>query len=387
MRIIKTFIFLLLHIPFYSYGMNVIIDGNMNEWTSLKKTNIKAFSQIYNDSEYIYISYLNESDTTFIPIHSSESLFFIPKSKVHSYLSFGKSIINNSNNNHTSSSNLEITLINGTPRFKYLTPINSSYKSLVKYKTKKVNNLYFTEIAIPKRLFGKSTLSQNVTLVNVYSGLIKNKISYSRNIMPRSSIQQFSQSNNGSTTISDFSDVTITVGISASGLGTNFAAGLAADDKGLGGYFDKTAGDADLGISIDIGVFQGDVTDLNGETFGGSAPIKGAGIKFERPLSGSPFGQGFTVSLGYKGGYSQIPDLQITSGSAAYFVTDESAMKAIDRAFGTKFSTNYSGPSNNDNHSRKGGENKHDHDSGLDNGPDAIEKDLKTGKVTEINFP
>ncbi|MCG7586817.1 hypothetical protein [Photobacterium sp. OFAV2-7] len=318
----------------YTHALSVSIDGDYKEWTSLHNPNNKQFSQVYNTQEYLYVSYLNENDTSLIPIVSNDITFFIKNTNFTSYISFGRSIVKNSDNNHESTSHLKITLDNGVPSFKYLKPINSGYLSDIKYKTSKVNGKTFTEIAIPKRLFGKSVLSETASIVNVYSGMK----------LPSGSGQSVAKSSliEG---ISDFTDVTITVGISVSVAGTNVAAGLAGDDYGLGGYFDVTGGDADFGISLDMGVFQGNVTDLEGTTAGASVPARGVGIKYESPTSGSPYGQGLTVSVGIKGGYSKIPDMQLTYGTAGYFVTDDDILDAIGYFTGSDSTSN----DNNDN--------------------------------------
>ncbi|ELV8553687.1 hypothetical protein QNE49_001320 [Vibrio fluvialis] len=355
-------ILLLCTISTFAHASPVSIDGNFGEWNRLNDIKEAYMTQAINDTEYLYIAFSQPNSYQFIPILNGNLTFFIPNksSNFVSYVKFGSNIKNGGSNNYDYSSDIKINLYNGVPKLEYISEINSSYINEVRYKSIQSDGKILTEIAIPKKLFGKSTIYQDVTIVSQYKGSLFNVANNSN-----SNISTMSRSVSNSSF--DFSDVTITVGISLSGFGANGAAGLAADDHGLGGYFSKTGGDTDFGISLNIGIFNGDITDLSGTTIGGSIPTA-IGFKYEQPVSGSPFGTGVTLSFSLKGGYTKIPDLQLTNTQAAYIITDDDV---IDM-----FSSSDSDSSNSDSNDWSSDNDSWGHDDdhgpsyGEDNGTD-----------------
>ncbi|CAH6910596.1 conserved exported hypothetical protein [Vibrio chagasii] len=318
----KILILLLLVISTSSIA-GVSIDGRFDDWESLSNEKDSYFTQVKNEIDYVHIAFSQPNNSGYIPIINGDTTFFIPITgeRFVTYLKFGVNIRTGGSNDHDSQSDLKITLNNGVPDFKFISSINNNYLNDIKYKTINNDGLQLTEITIPKRLFGKHTKFQDVTVISQYkSSIFPN--SYSTD----SRISSMSRKINS---MKDFSDYTITVGGSLSGFGANAAFGLAADDFGLGGYFDTTAGDTDFGISLDVGLFQGDVTDLNGTTIGGSVPT-GIGLKYEHPVTGDPSGAGITLSFGIKGNYVDVPDMQITYGQAGYIITNDDVVDMFE---------------------------------------------------------
>ncbi|AIW18675.1 hypothetical protein F0267_17190 [Vibrio coralliilyticus] len=319
----------------FAQASPVSIDGHFGDWSRLNDIEGAYMTQAINDRDYLYIAFSQPDRSQFIPILNGDITFFVPNNNFVSYVNFGVNIKTGGSNSYDSSSDIKIKLHNGIPKLEYLSEINGSYINDVRYMSVQNNGRVLTEIAIPKKLFGKSTTFQDVTIVNQYKGPLFNDVNTTG-----SSISRMSRS--ASNRSFDFSDVTITVGISLSGFGANGSAGLAADDYGLGGYFSETGGDTDFGISLDIGIFNGDVTDLNGTTIGGSIP-SAIGFKYEHPVSGSTLGSGVTLSFSLKHGYTKIPGMQLTNSQAGYLITDDDVIEM--------FSSNSGNSNSNGNNS------------------------------------
>ncbi|KLN66540.1 hypothetical protein [Vibrio sp. VPAP30] len=257
-------------------------------------------TQAYNEHDYLYIAYSQPLGSQFIPIVNGDITFFIPASNWTSYVHFGSSITKGGSNDHESDADLRIVLQNGKPSFKFISSIEPRYLNEINYKHAVFNGKLVTEIAIPKRLFGKHIPYQDVTIINQYKGsLFGSKEGSSAGISRMSRSLDF--------TNFDFSDHTITVGMSFSGLGVSGSAGLAGDHEGLGGYYSGTAGSTDFALTVDAGIFRGELADLKGLTADVDVPAGMVAIKTVTPTSGSPLGSGLVFSWGAAGGYVNKP--------------------------------------------------------------------------------
>lgn len=283
-----------------SVASAVSIDGNFNEWDRLFDVNNSYMTQAYNEHDYLYIAYSQPLGSQFIPIVNGDITFFIPASNWTSYVHFGSSITKGGSNDHESDADLRIVLQNGKPSFKFISSIEPRYLNEINYKHAVFNGKLVTEIAIPKRLFGKHIPYQDVTIINQYKGsLFGSKEGSSAGISRMSRSLDF--------TNFDFSDHTITVGMSFSGLGVSGSAGLAGDHEGLGGYYSGTAGSTDFALTVDAGIFRGELADLKGLTADVDVPAGMVAIKTVTPTSGSPLGSGLVFSWGAAGGYVNKP--------------------------------------------------------------------------------
>jgi len=133
--------------------------------------------------------------------------------------------------------------------------------------------------------------------------------------------------------------VTVTGGVTASGMNSSGAIGLAIDTEGSVAIYGDAATGGGWGLSVDGGIFIGHVKDITGTTAHVEGSYDRVTVKYETPVSGigegtvlAP-GTGVTVSwelfdFGIPGSVVELPKPGLTYGTILLWINDGSSQSS-----------------------------------------------------------